>query len=90
MRYSTSGFFFHQTIPSRSLIYALKYFEISLQTCLDVNKYVWSPAMQDNAGPVLRIRIWDPVLFYPLDLGSGSGMNFSSSQISEFIDYDYD
>jgi hypothetical protein len=30
-----------------------------------------------NAGaPVLRIRIRDPVLFYPLDPGSGSGMNF--------------
>jgi hypothetical protein len=25
---------------------------------------------------VLRIRIRDPVLFYPLDPGSGSGMNF--------------
>jgi hypothetical protein len=28
------------------------------------------------AYPVLRIRIRDPVLFYPLDPGSGSGMNF--------------
>jgi hypothetical protein len=27
-------------------------------------------------GPVLRIRIRDPVLFYPLDPGSGSGMDF--------------
>jgi hypothetical protein len=24
--------------------------------------------------PVLRIRIWDPVLFYPPDPGSGSGI----------------
>jgi hypothetical protein len=29
-----------------------------------------------NVLPVLQIRIRDPVLFYPLDPGSRSGMNF--------------
>jgi hypothetical protein len=33
----------------------------------------WSKCMPT---PVLRIRILDPVLFHPLDPGSGSEMNF--------------
>jgi hypothetical protein len=54
--------FKNQTIPSRSLIHALKYFRTSLRIRRDVNKYVlsramrhsagpWSSAMQNNAGP---------------------------------------
>jgi hypothetical protein len=35
--------------------------------------------------PVLRIRIRDPVLFYPLDPLSGSGMIFSWSRIRIFL-----
>jgi hypothetical protein len=58
-RFSTSVFF-HQTIPSRSLIYALKYFLISLRIC-QVNEYLlfrntrhsavlWSSTMPHSAG----------------------------------------
>jgi hypothetical protein len=32
--------FFHQTIPSKSLIHALKYFQISLRIRREINKYV--------------------------------------------------
>jgi hypothetical protein len=37
---------------------------------------------------VLRIRIWDPMLFYPLYPGSGSGMNFF--RITDLFYYDLD
>jgi hypothetical protein len=36
-----------------------------------------------QSGSVLRIRIRDPVLFYPLDPESGSVMNFFGSRISD-------
>jgi hypothetical protein len=50
-RFSTSVFFFHQTIPSRPLIPALKYFRILLQIRRDINEYVWPHAMRHSAGP---------------------------------------
>jgi hypothetical protein len=38
---------FHQTIPTRPLIYALKYFRIRR----DINENVWSSAMRHSAEP---------------------------------------
>jgi hypothetical protein len=36
------------------------------------------------------MRIRDPVLLYPLDPGSGSGVNFSGSLIPDLFDHDLD
>jgi hypothetical protein len=41
------------------------------------NKYIWIA--------VLRIRIWDPVQFWPLDPGSGIGFSWSRIPNSYFL-----
>jgi hypothetical protein len=41
--------FFHQKIPPRPLIHALKYFRIFLRIRRDMNEYVWSRAMSHSA-----------------------------------------
>jgi hypothetical protein len=43
-------YFFHQTITSRPLIHALKYFRKSLRIPREINEDVWSRATSYSAG----------------------------------------
>jgi hypothetical protein len=54
--------------------------------CSLLGEMVLSDPVVGQALRVLRIRIRDPVVFYPLDPGSGSGMNFS--RIPDIFYYD--
>jgi hypothetical protein len=50
MRFFTSGIF-HQTIPSRFLIQALKYFRILLRNRREIKEYLCSRDMRHSGGP---------------------------------------